>query len=114
MCQKLASTLAHECPLRLLPCWRSKYFLIHYQRGLRVVIFTANAIYPDCNNKSQGELGGPRLQRLSSCSSAGAESSCPPVCCAGLFWQDFPPKDEHSPQVRGWPRPGQASPSQAA
>lgn len=40
------------------PCSRptpacSKAFLIEYERGLRVIILTANAIYPDCNNKSQ-------------------------------------------------------------
>ncbi|PRW59620.1 tyrosyl-DNA phosphodiesterase 1 [Chlorella sorokiniana] len=48
----------------------SKAFIIEYERGLRVVIFSANAIYPDCNNKSQG-----------------------------LFWQDFPKKDAQSPQT---------------
>ena len=50
------------------PC--SKAFLLRYESGLRVVVHTANMIYPDCNNKSQG-----------------------------VWWQDFPPKDDQSPQV---------------
>ena len=40
-----------------LPEWgtmHSKAFLLQYEHGLRVIIFTANAIYCDCNNKTQG------------------------------------------------------------
>ena len=48
---------------------------MQYPRGLRVVVFTANAIYPDCNNKSEG-----------------------------LWTQDFPVKDSESPAV-GWSSP---------
>jgi hypothetical protein len=90
-----------------LPC--SKAFLIEYERGLRVIILTANAIYPDCNNKTQG------AGRCALCDCiAGADGrlgtwatqsrGCLPGLgnqwhvCAGLFWQDFPPKDEHSPK----------------
>ena len=43
---------------------------MQYERGLRVVVHTANLIYPDCNNKSQG-----------------------------VWWQDFPLKDSQSPEV---------------
>ena len=32
----------------------SKFFILQYDRGLRVVIHTANLIYIDCNNKTQG------------------------------------------------------------
>lgn len=31
----------------------SKAFIIRYAAGLRVVVHTANLIYPDCNNKTQ-------------------------------------------------------------
>lgn len=51
----------------------SKAFLIEYERGLRVVIFSANAIYPDCNNKSQ-------VRRWSECrASDEAAGVHPPV-----------------------------------
>ena len=46
----------------------TKAFLLQYDTGLRIIVFTANALYPDCNNKSQA-----------------------------LFYQDFPLKDELSP-----------------
>lgn len=93
----------------------SKAFIIEYERGLRVVIFTANAIYPDCNNKSQGAsrrrcaqggswasrshpAGGMPAQPLSATSLLPSYKSC--LCPrAGLWWQDFPPRDELSPQV---------------
>lgn len=47
----------------------SKAFILQYETGLRVIVHTANLIYPDCNNKTQG-----------------------------VWWQDFPPKDQHSPR----------------
>jgi hypothetical protein len=50
----------------------TKCFLLEYVHGLRVIIHTANLIYPDCNNKSQA-----------------------------VYCQDFPPKDDQSPVVRG-------------
>lgn len=52
--------------LALHPCSHcSKAFLIEYERGLRVVIFSANAIYPDCNNKSQVMMQSDRAWSLS-------------------------------------------------
>ena len=41
----------------------TKLFLVHYGTGVRVIVHTANLIYGDCNNKTQG-----------------------------IWWQDFPPK----------------------
>jgi hypothetical protein len=32
----------------------SKYFLVEYEAGMRVIIHTANLIFCDCHNKSQG------------------------------------------------------------
>jgi hypothetical protein len=43
---------------------RSKAFLVEYERGLRVIIFSANDIYPDCNNKSQGGCFAALRSRL--------------------------------------------------
>lgn len=40
-------------PTRIIPASRSKAFVILFERGVRVVVHTANLIYPDCNNKTQ-------------------------------------------------------------
>ena len=45
----------HAPPLR--DQWgvhHSKAFLVKFERGLRVVVMTANLIYQDCNTKTQG------------------------------------------------------------
>ncbi|BDA43991.1 Tyrosyl-DNA phosphodiesterase 1 [Coccomyxa sp. Obi] len=47
----------------------SKAFLVQFNGGLRVIVHTANLIYQDCNCKTQG-----------------------------LWYQDFPRKDDSSPQ----------------
>ena len=60
----------HLPPLPPYCTHHTKAFLLQYDTGLRVIVFTANAIYPDCNNKSQA-----------------------------LFFQDFPLKDECSPST---------------
>ncbi|KAK9915663.1 hypothetical protein WJX75_002388 [Coccomyxa subellipsoidea] len=49
----------------------SKAFLVCFDRGLRVIVHTANLIYQDCNCKTQG-----------------------------LWYQDFPRKDDASPTER--------------
>jgi tyrosyl-DNA phosphodiesterase-1 len=46
--------LTHSPRLPHYGTHHSKAFLLQYRHGLRVVIFTANAIYCDCNNKTQG------------------------------------------------------------
>lgn len=87
---------------------RSKAFLLEYERGLRVVIFSANAIFPDCNNKSEGGRSiRPRrwlCRRAVALRLAPADSPASQPCLtaghAGLFWQDFPRKDAQSPDVR--------------
>ncbi|KAL4425897.1 hypothetical protein ABPG75_009913 [Micractinium tetrahymenae] len=63
--------ILHAPPLPLeYGTHHSKAFFIAYDTGMRVVILTANAIYADNNNKTQG-----------------------------LFFQDFPLKDGQSPQT---------------
>ncbi|EIE25781.1 tyrosyl-DNA phosphodiesterase [Coccomyxa subellipsoidea C-169] len=57
-----------RCPLQY-GVHHSKAFLVQFDRGLRVVVHTANLIHQDCNCKTQG-----------------------------LWYQDFPRKDERSPQ----------------
>lgn len=59
--------LTHRPPLPPYGTHHSKAFLLRYSTGLRVIICTANFLYCDCNNKSQG-----------------------------LFVQDFPLKDNYS------------------
>lgn len=49
-------------------CHHSKFFLVQYPTGLRVIITTANMIQCDCSSKSQG-----------------------------IWWQDFPRRDDQSP-----------------
>ena len=44
--------------------YHSKAFILKYVTGVRVIIHTANLIYVDCNNKTQG-----------------------------IWWQDFPLKE---------------------
>ena len=59
----------HAPPLR--DQWgvhHSKAFLVEFDRGLRVIVMTANLIYQDCNTKTQG-----------------------------LWYQDFPRWADHSP-----------------
>ncbi|KAK9812082.1 hypothetical protein WJX73_004687 [Symbiochloris irregularis] len=51
-------------------CHHSKYMILQYPQGVRVIITTANFIYCDCNGKTQG-----------------------------IWWQDFPKKDESSPAL---------------
>ncbi|KAI3435989.1 hypothetical protein D9Q98_002047 [Chlorella vulgaris] len=64
-------TVIHAPPLPIsYGTHHSKFFWAEFSRGLRVIICTANAIKPDCNSKTQG-----------------------------LFWQDFPQKDDESPQT---------------
>ncbi|KAL4859226.1 Acyl-coenzyme A oxidase [Chlorella vulgaris] len=64
-------TVIHAPPLPIsYGTHHSKFFWAEYSRGLRVIICTANAINPDCNSKTQG-----------------------------LYWQDFPLKDDESPQT---------------
>ena len=48
----------------------TKAFLIHCAAGVRVIVHTANLIYSDCNNKTQG-----------------------------IWWQDFPPKARTGPGI---------------
>lgn len=50
----------HQCtlctsrpPTPIILALRSKAFVILFERGVRVVVHTANLIYPDCNNKTQ-------------------------------------------------------------
>ncbi|KAL0031162.1 hypothetical protein WJX77_006853 [Trebouxia sp. C0004] len=65
----LANLVVHAPPLPVqFGTYHSKAFMIEYERGLRVVVHTANLIYVDCNNKSQG-----------------------------LWYQDFPRKNDTSP-----------------
>ncbi|KAK9811236.1 hypothetical protein WJX72_000407 [[Myrmecia] bisecta] len=55
-CRQFLRTTTVHAP-RLPEQWgtyHSKAFLIEYATGLRVVVHTANLIYPDCNCKSQG------------------------------------------------------------
>jgi len=48
-------TIIHSPPLPIaFGTYHSKFFLVQYERGLRVIIHSANLIYPDCNNKTQG------------------------------------------------------------
>lgn len=54
-----SSNLLKKCTVhapRLPPygTHHSKFFIIQYKRGLRVIIHTANLISIDCNNKTQG------------------------------------------------------------
>ncbi len=90
--------------LALHPCSHcSKAFLIEYERGLRVIIFSANAIYPDCNNKSQvwrRSVGAGRIIARATRDQVAGRAACLAACLQGLFWQDFPRKDAQSPQVR--------------
>ncbi|GAB4821749.1 hypothetical protein N2152v2_008795 [Parachlorella kessleri] len=66
-----ARTTVHAPPItNAYGVHHSKAFLLQYAAGLRVVVHTANMIYSDCNNKSQG-----------------------------VWWQDFPLKDGQSPQT---------------
>lgn len=60
----IQNAVLHAPPLPVqFGTYHSKAFVIEYEAGLRVVVHTANLIYVDCNNKSQG-----------------------------LWYQDFPPK----------------------
>lgn len=64
----LKGVTVHAPPLPIqFGTHHSKAFILGYQAGVRVVIHTANLIYADCNNKTQG-----------------------------VYWQDFPPKSEAS------------------
>ncbi|KAL3159457.1 hypothetical protein ABBQ38_009882 [Trebouxia sp. C0009 RCD-2024] len=65
----LANLVVHAPPLPIqFGTYHSKAFVIEYEAGLRVVVHTANLIYVDCNNKTQG-----------------------------LWFQDFPRKSQASP-----------------
>ena len=47
--------MLHAPPLPVqFGTYHSKAFVMEYETGLRVVVHTANLIYVDCNNKSQG------------------------------------------------------------
>ena len=60
----MSNVVVHAPPLPVqFGTYHSKAFMIEYGSGIRVVVHTANLIYVDCNNKSQG-----------------------------LWYQDFPPK----------------------
>ena len=51
----LANLVVHAPPLPVpFGTYHSKAFMIQYEGGMRVVVHTANLIYVDCNNKSQG------------------------------------------------------------
>lgn len=51
----LHNVVVHAPPLPVqFGTYHSKAFVIEYATGLRVVVHTANLIYVDCNNKSQG------------------------------------------------------------
>lgn len=57
----------HAPPLR--DQWgvhHSKAFLVQYERGVRVIVMTANLIYQDCNLKTQG-LWYQDFPRLADC-----------------------------------------------
>lgn len=68
----------HAPPLR--DQWgvhHSKAFLVHFERGLRVIVMTANLIYQDCNTKTQGlwyqdfpRCAGPSVSPLEQCCAA--------------------------------------------
>lgn len=58
----------HAPPVPPYGTHHSKAFMLQYATGLRMIIHTANMVYPDVNNKSQA-----------------------------VFMQDFPRKDEKSP-----------------
>ena len=65
--------VVHAPPLR--DQWgvhHSKAFLVAFERGLRVIVMTANLIHQDCNTKTQG-----------------------------LWYQDFPRLAEHSSTLWG-------------
>ena len=47
-------TTVHRPPTPEWGTHHSKYFLVQYSTGVRVIIHTANLIYVDANNKSQG------------------------------------------------------------
>ena len=60
----MSNVVVHAPPLPVqFGTYHSKAFMIEYGTGVRVIVHTANLIYVDCNNKSQG-----------------------------LWYQDFPPK----------------------
>ena len=61
--------VTHTPPLPPYGTHHSKAFLLQYSTGLRVIVHTANLLYCDTNNKTQG-----------------------------LFYQDFPLKDTLSPE----------------
>ncbi|KFM28974.1 Tyrosyl-DNA phosphodiesterase 1 [Auxenochlorella protothecoides] len=49
-----SKTTIHQPPLPIpYGTHHSKAFVILFERGVRVVVHTANLIYPDCNNKTQ-------------------------------------------------------------
>ena len=51
----LSNVVVHAPPLPVqFGTYHSKAFMIEYETGVRVVVHTANLIYVDCNNKSQG------------------------------------------------------------
>lgn len=51
----LSNVVLHAPPLPVqFGTYHSKAFVTEYATGLRVVVHTANLIYVDCNNKSQG------------------------------------------------------------
>ncbi len=51
----ITNFMAHQPPLPIAyGTHHSKAFLLQYASGMRVVVHTANYIYADCNNKSQG------------------------------------------------------------
>lgn len=64
----LGRALTHAPPLPPYGTHHSKAFFVQYETGLRVIIHTANLLYCDANNKSQG-----------------------------VYMQDFPLKDGESP-----------------
>ena len=51
----LSNVVVHAPPLPVqFGTYHSKAFMIEYEAGMRVVVHTANLIYVDCNNKTQG------------------------------------------------------------
>ena len=51
----MQSAVIHAPPLPLQwGVYHSKAFVLQYETGLRVIVHTANLIYIDCNNKTQG------------------------------------------------------------
>lgn len=55
-CAGIADYFVHSPPLPIpFGTHHTKAFLLQFVAGVRVIVHTANLIYPDCNNKTQGK-----------------------------------------------------------